>query len=603
MVGKIITFYSYKGGVGRSMAMANVAVILAKWGYKTLVVDWDLEAPGLENFYSDLINPEVLQQKKGLIDILEVKTKQPEATIKSINWKDFYSKIPLEGKSLLHFMNAGKRDDDYVSKVRNFDYNSFYTKADGGEYIEDLRDFWIENYDFILIDSRTGLTDSSGMCSIHMPDVLLLLFTPNIQSFNGIKNVSKKAKEAQAQLIYDRFRLRTLPVVTRIENAETKLLDDWLSKIAEESEEMFDWIPVNMETHEKLIAPFQVINQTKVPYKSLYAYGESLPAHSRGTADPLDIGYVYETIAAVIANNLENVHMLIDSRDNFIKKAKGEIIPETVLQEKIVENETKNDILTKQLQEKEEEKLKLIEERKRIRRIAIPLAVMALIVAGSLLYQNSISNRLQVDKTDSLSNVVTTIQYKNTADSLAGMQDSIEADRYYVKAATHALQNNDTAKAINILKDASKQQNLSVSQSSKQLDDLLKNKYDNVYKVDFFYTKESSESMNKNQINSFDIANEAVNSAAKINNVIAGIRTISDDKQKHYKYTGEFNEIRYEKGEEKLAYLLADNLNSLPYFRDNNIAFKAIKMTNSESYHYLSVFIQNQSIYKAMLKK
>ena len=45
---QVITFYSYKGGVGRTMALANAAVLLSQWGYKTLVIDWDLEAPGLE---------------------------------------------------------------------------------------------------------------------------------------------------------------------------------------------------------------------------------------------------------------------------------------------------------------------------------------------------------------------------------------------------------------------------------------------------------------------------------------------------------------------------------------------------------------------------
>ena len=47
----IVTFYSYKGGVGRTMALANVAVLLSQWGKKVLMVDWDLEAPGLEHFF------------------------------------------------------------------------------------------------------------------------------------------------------------------------------------------------------------------------------------------------------------------------------------------------------------------------------------------------------------------------------------------------------------------------------------------------------------------------------------------------------------------------------------------------------------------------
>jgi len=42
-----ITFYSYKGCVGRSLALANVGSQLALTGRKVLLVDFDLEAPAL----------------------------------------------------------------------------------------------------------------------------------------------------------------------------------------------------------------------------------------------------------------------------------------------------------------------------------------------------------------------------------------------------------------------------------------------------------------------------------------------------------------------------------------------------------------------------
>jgi MinD superfamily P-loop ATPase len=54
---KIITFYSYKGGAGRSMALANVAWILASNGKRVLTVDWDLEAPGLHRYYMPFLEP------------------------------------------------------------------------------------------------------------------------------------------------------------------------------------------------------------------------------------------------------------------------------------------------------------------------------------------------------------------------------------------------------------------------------------------------------------------------------------------------------------------------------------------------------------------
>jgi cellulose biosynthesis protein BcsQ len=47
----IFTFYSYKGGVGRSMALLNVAYALAGKGRHVLMVDMDLEAPGLSGFF------------------------------------------------------------------------------------------------------------------------------------------------------------------------------------------------------------------------------------------------------------------------------------------------------------------------------------------------------------------------------------------------------------------------------------------------------------------------------------------------------------------------------------------------------------------------
>ncbi len=71
-MGKVYTFYSYKGGVGRTMAMANVGALLSIWGKKVLMIDWDLEAPGLENYFKEgqetFIND--IRRKEGLIDLL-----------------------------------------------------------------------------------------------------------------------------------------------------------------------------------------------------------------------------------------------------------------------------------------------------------------------------------------------------------------------------------------------------------------------------------------------------------------------------------------------------------------------------------------------------
>ena len=66
-MGSIITFYSYKGGVGRSMALANIAYELSKRKFKVLVVDWDLEAPGIEIYFSSF---KIENTSEGLLQLL-----------------------------------------------------------------------------------------------------------------------------------------------------------------------------------------------------------------------------------------------------------------------------------------------------------------------------------------------------------------------------------------------------------------------------------------------------------------------------------------------------------------------------------------------------
>ena len=48
-------------------------------------------------------------------------------------------------------------------------------------------------YDYILIDSRTGVSDTAGICSVQMPDTLVVCFTYNNQSIKGASAVARSA--------------------------------------------------------------------------------------------------------------------------------------------------------------------------------------------------------------------------------------------------------------------------------------------------------------------------------------------------------------------------------------------------------------------------
>jgi hypothetical protein len=315
-MGQIITFYSYKGGVGRTMALANIAVLLAQWRYKVLIADWDLEAPGLEYFFKDYLNLEAVTQQIGIIDLLNHvsnnETEQPP------NWRDSLINISLPDvkEGTLQLITAGKRDKMYFNKVRNLDINTFYIEKNGGFFVENLRNEWKEAYDFVLIDSRTGITDYGGICTIQLPDILALLFTAMEQSLKGVIEVANKALMARQKLPVDRLGLVSIPIPSKFDTQkEFKISQEWLNRFASELHELYaDWLPMSFKRRD-------ILEITKIPYVPYFSFGERLAVLEQGTNDPVGLGYAYETLAALIANNLESLELLKDDRDLYIWKA------------------------------------------------------------------------------------------------------------------------------------------------------------------------------------------------------------------------------------------------------------------------------------------
>ena len=315
---KIITFYSYKGGVGRTMALANIGVVLSKWGYKVLLVDWDLEAPGLENFfYEHNENNKNISSAKGLIDILSSYMSNNK---KLVNWKNCITPISIEQNfNPIHLITAGKRDENYSKRLREFNVNEFYEKHQGGRQLENLREQFLESYDYVLIDSRTGVTDFGGICTIQFPDILVLFYTPTMQSMKGVKDIAYKAVQAQMNIPFDREKLLTFPIPTRIDSqTEFKITQEWISRFSKELSVAYeDWIP-------KAISKKDFIELIKIPYIPFFSYGEQLPVIIQGMNDPAGLGYAYENIASILANNLEEIELFVERREDYIRKAKNQ---------------------------------------------------------------------------------------------------------------------------------------------------------------------------------------------------------------------------------------------------------------------------------------
>ena len=181
----VTTFYSFKGGVGRSMALANAAVELAKRGRRVLAVDFDLEAPGLDTF--DVLRPR--DEVPGIIEFVHEyldSSRAPDAS-------RFLARSPSVGErgGELWIMPSGAPQASYAAHFNQIDWAELYDKRDGYLLFEDLKAQWkqVVDPDYVLIDSRTGHTDTGGICTRQLPDAVALLFFPNEQNLRGLTKV------------------------------------------------------------------------------------------------------------------------------------------------------------------------------------------------------------------------------------------------------------------------------------------------------------------------------------------------------------------------------------------------------------------------------
>jgi MinD-like ATPase involved in chromosome partitioning or flagellar assembly len=308
--GLLVTFYSYKGGVGRTMALANVGALLAICGYRTLCVDWDLEAPGLSVYFRQWMKDD---RTLGFADLLDaiLSGRQP-------NWREHLTHVALPtalgSVSLIH---AGSQDGHYLERVQGLNWEKLYLDGGFGNITEQWRNEWKQEFDFILVDSRTGITDTGGICTIQLPDILVLVLTANQQSIEGSVEVAAKVTQVRSTLPFDRGKLPVVPVLSRLETRlEYDLAQEWLLRVKGSFE------PHIRAWSSQDVDPESIVRFLRIPSIPYWSFGEELPVVSKGTSDPEDIGYAYENLAALLSRRLSGTETLPQNRDAFVASAR-----------------------------------------------------------------------------------------------------------------------------------------------------------------------------------------------------------------------------------------------------------------------------------------
>ncbi|MCF2147417.1 AAA family ATPase [Desmonostoc muscorum LEGE 12446] len=263
---RTVTFYSFKGGVGRTTALTHVAWILAMRGRKVVAVDLDLEAPGLSTAFD--LKP---QPKYGIVDYFYERSYLPEGIEPNISIAEIFGEVRIPNATgRLFVVPAGFLNLDYVSKVDDLHAT---TVIDGDQSLWSV--FKREIYeqlkpDILLIDSRTGINQWGALSLIEAADEAIIFLFPNEQNKQGIELLLQSLKSLKNLSM--NFVFSPVPDVTKI----------GLAKVTQICKSLFKRIEIvnNEKSHnEEDIDNYQskIEEPLVVPYIQVIALADNYP--------------------------------------------------------------------------------------------------------------------------------------------------------------------------------------------------------------------------------------------------------------------------------------------------------------------------------------
>jgi CobQ/CobB/MinD/ParA nucleotide binding domain len=214
-----IAFYSYKGGVGRSLLVANTARYLGMLGKRVVAMDFDIEAPGLHYKLGRTVDPAARPAIHGGTVPYLLATAKGAKNPPRLADHIIQLALPEGSGGSLSVMPAGPAPSrEYWTALKQLRERLRFDDP-SGKGLAALLDLHarIEDElkpDYLLIDARTGVTELGGLTTTALADCVVCLLVPNQESIDGTLAIVEALKAAPPT--EGRAAVRVVPVLTRV---------------------------------------------------------------------------------------------------------------------------------------------------------------------------------------------------------------------------------------------------------------------------------------------------------------------------------------------------------------------------------------------------
>jgi MinD-like ATPase involved in chromosome partitioning or flagellar assembly len=188
-----VAFYGFRGGAGRTVALAHVALMLAQRGLRVGAVDFDLEAPGLHV----ALGAEPPAEGKGLVALLrKTLTTAPDEQVDVAEHLQIVT--PKEGTGKVLLLPAGRVSRTYLAQIEELGVGLWHEHVLSPlERI--LSGLKKEDPDVVFVDCRTGFSGMSASVLFHLSDLITVFLPLTEQVWDGVEVLLQAVASARKQ--------------------------------------------------------------------------------------------------------------------------------------------------------------------------------------------------------------------------------------------------------------------------------------------------------------------------------------------------------------------------------------------------------------------